>query len=299
MSVEGWQKIRSGFGPAPDGGLGSAVFGVRIRKSVTGVFVFLRGAVISVLRLGSAVGVICVVFSINLAEAAKAGETDWTKFFIGGQIGFGWNDFNISIAPPEGESESLRPLEDFNGVVAGVQVGKNFYQAATFVAGIVADFNWNAGANSRSSSEFSSICQAHSEVACLMTTEVANSTVSLNSNWDASIRGRAGFLPLPDLLIYGTAGVAFVGVSVRSWRSTTDYLPWGPTTTSMSASDEGIVSGYVIGVGAEGLVMPSVGLFVQLLHYGFDDTNLRLYRSHPSVSIDKSIIEMGVRLYFN
>lgn len=240
-----------------------------------------------------------MTFGLALADQAAAQETDWTKPFVGGQFGLGWDDFSISNIPAGGDYGAFKPLEGYHGVAAGVQVGKNFYQHGAFVAGIVGDLDWNDRGNNRSSSQSSSVCQAYSEAACLMTTEVTGSNVGLNLNWDASVRGRAGFLALPNLLVYGTAGVAFGGVSVRASHSATNFLPWGPSTTAASASDNEIISGYVVGIGAEALVARNVGAFVQVLHYEFGDESLRLYGSPSNLDFDKTIVEMGISFYTN
>ena len=115
---------------------------------------------------------------------------NWTGFYIGlnGGGAFGqsnWTDSNPALFPATGNF----PV---NGFLFGGTLGAN-YQMGAFVAGIEADGDW-AGVNGTT---FNTSCGG---VGC-----------ETNSNWLATVRGRAGYA-WDRVLFYGTAGGAFANL---------------------------------------------------------------------------------------
>lgn len=135
---------------------------------------------------------------------------DWTGFYIGGQVGGQWgNDLN-----------GLKP----DGVVGGVHVGYN-WQTGALVVGVESDFE---GANVRDSSALG-----------------GGLTESFRNRWQGSVRGRVGWAVSPQMLLYGTGGVAFAENLYR----VTDGL----TTDSW----HGQQVGYTVGGGLEYMFAPA------------------------------------------
>ncbi len=130
---------------------------------------------------------------------APAPAISWTGFFIGGQVG----------AVALDETANWSPYYTYNGrsyydpdeagwykssgtqVTAGVNVGYD-YQMNSWVLGVIGDFNGRFGSVSYS--------------------DYYKDT----PNWDASIRGRLGYLLTPNALVYLTGGVAFGGFQLGS-----------------------------------------------------------------------------------
>ena len=126
--------------------------------------------------------------------AAPAPATPWTGFFIGGQVGAVALDETANWSPSytyNGRSyydSEYGGWEKLSGtqVTAGVNVGYD-YQMNSWVLGVIGDFNGRFGSVSYSDDYRDT------------------------PNWDASIRGRLGYLLTPNALVYLTGGVAFGG----------------------------------------------------------------------------------------
>jgi outer membrane immunogenic protein len=106
---------------------------------------------------------------------------DWTGFYIGGHVGYGWADkswrdgfglFGIS--------------QEANGFLGGAQAGFN-YQIGQFVLGVEGDWSWSGMKGSTNT------------VASNFTTDV---------NWTATMTGRAG-IAFDRWLVYGKGGAAW------------------------------------------------------------------------------------------
>ena len=75
-------------------------------------------------------------------------------------------------------------------------------------------------------------------------------------NWDASVRGRLGYLVTPDTLIYGTGGVAFQNIEAFGQCGSLISSALCFTTTGQTAPSPGITQsttlvGWTIGAGVE------------------------------------------------
>ena len=156
--------------------------------------------------------------------AAPAGS--WTGFHIGAQGGV------VSSAFTTGSYSWDNNFFDFTGgdatqVFAGVNAGYN-QQINNWVWGIEGDLNYKAG---------------HGFYAPL--------NLEIRSGWDASIRGKLGFLLTPSALIYATGGVAFT--SFKTEQATFNNGPNGGTNGEFSGGPDIGSSrvGWTIGGGAE------------------------------------------------
>jgi len=100
--------------------------------------------------------------------------------------------------------------------------------------------------------------------------------------WLATIRGRAGFLATPMLMIYGTGGLAFG--QVRDTVSVTG-IPTAFTGVTVASSNDEIRLGFAGGGGAELMVSGPWSAKVEYLYYHLtDDTVLLNFNSLPNDS---------------
>jgi outer membrane immunogenic protein len=99
---------------------------------------------------------------------------NWTGFYIGGNVGYGW-------ARVTGSDGGVSVSEDLSGVIAGGLVGFN-WQAGMFVGGIEADYQWSD-----------------------QKVSIFDATFRISSF--ATVRGRAG-VAVDNVYIYGTGGYA-------------------------------------------------------------------------------------------
>jgi outer membrane immunogenic protein len=146
---------------------------------------------------------------------------NWTGFYLGGNIGYGWGNGDTSFTPLPTAAGfinlapttlSVRP----RGVLGGIQGGYN-WQTAGFVLGLEADFQ---GASINGNTTTSPIIQFNG------TPFGAGSSLSATEdlNWFGTVRGRLGFTPIDRVLIYGTGGLAYGNVT---YSANSDFRPVG------------------------------------------------------------------------
>jgi outer membrane immunogenic protein len=235
---------------------------------------------------------------------APAPVATWTGFYAGLNIGGGWssNGGNDSYLPyadttyPIGSTPlgSATPnlfflpgggttASNTGGVVGGGQIGYN-YQFNSFVIGAEADFQGTSitGGNQGNYAGLYDSPYVGSNTG-LLTPLVTGNGGNLGLPWFGTVRGRAGYLVTPTLLLYGTAGFAYGGVDVFQ-RSNTS-------------------TGWTAGGGAEWLFAPHWSakleyLYVDLASSGIYGayTGWELGNNHhPQINV----VRAGVNYHFN
>jgi outer membrane immunogenic protein len=131
----------------------------------------------------------------------------WQGLYGGVHLGWGWSG-------------------DASGVVGGGQIGYN-WQSNQFVYGIEGD-----------------ISGADIGISETIVVQGAVLNASASIDWIATLRGRLGVLVQPNLLVYGTAGLAVVNAEAHA--SVTSF-GFG----QISASESDTETGLVYGVGIE------------------------------------------------
>ena len=204
--------------------------------------------------------------ALMVASSAKAADMlpmlkapappawNWSGFYIGGHAGYGWghdpqSDQVFGTAGP--------PIGDINsqGVVWGFQAGAN-WQSGSWVGGLEIDLS-GAGIKGSSSSSADTIS--------VFGTETETDRFDLLG----SARARFGFLPVPNVLVYGTAGPAWTEVtridegSVFAFGFFQDFRDANPSWRF----------GLAAGVGVEARLGDSNWLGrVEYLHYDFGNS---------------------------
>ena len=170
-------------------------------------------AAASILFAGTASAADLAARPYTKAPPPVAAVYDWTGFYIGGNVGYGWGentDPRLSFVNPGNAGDigsflganapfttgnlfpNLRP----DGVFGGGQIGYD-KQFGTWVVGIVAD-----------------IQAADFKASRLVTTPVATTganadeSLSARIDWFGTVRGKLGFAA-NDWLFYGTGGLAY------------------------------------------------------------------------------------------
>jgi outer membrane immunogenic protein len=160
----------------------------------------MRGGLLALAGLaGAAVlngGAIAADLKAPVYKAPPAGVIpaayDWTGFYVGGHVGYGWGQKNWR------DTFGLDASSTPNGFLGGGQVGYN-YQIGQYVLGVEADGSWSGIKGG---------------------TTALGSTIDNNVDWTSTVTGRAG-LAFDRWLVYGKGGVAFAG----DRYSTNRYTP--------------------------------------------------------------------------
>lgn len=191
-----------------------------------------------------------------IAPAIQAPIGSWTGFYLGGHLGLGFSgrfDNNAAI-----------PLGGASGFLGGLQAGYDF-QMDRFVAGVAADMSLTT-INKR------------------FTPLVGNAFRGRHGT-EGSFRVRAGFAVQNNLLLYGTGGLAFGGVSVSEFN---------PAVFNQSR----MAVGWTAGFGGEYKFTPNVS---GLVEYRYTDLSRGLFNNLPTtprVGYEGHAVRTGVNYRF-
>jgi outer membrane immunogenic protein len=209
---------------------------------------------LAILLTGVAVPAIAADLPVKAPYAAPV-YSDWTGFYLFGFGGYSWgkispDDFNLSAL-----NRSLHNPKPKGGVFGFG--GGYLWQYGAWVGGLEVDYGFSSEKDNQSISQ---------------TVGGTTETLALHSKIDAlgSARVRAGYLLMPSLLAYGTAGVGWG----RSEISITDTLCSRGTQCivpiSLSAKENQF--GWVAGGGMEFKLFQHLRLRGEYLHYDFGST---------------------------
>lgn len=162
-----------------------------------------------------------------------------------------------------------------SGFIGGGQVGYNWqpgYLNNNLVFGFEADIQGvvSTGNTTRSINTISPLSNGGSLL----------NSMNANGNMDffGTVRGRLGYLAMPNLLVYGTGGLAYGNVSYSvnlaqnglNVAGTASQIAWG------SGYYSNVQVGWTAGGGAEWMFMPNWSAKVEYLYYDLGDNNLEI-----------------------
>jgi len=144
-------------------------------------------------------------------KASPVALYNWTGFYIGGDIGARfsrakWTTLDYDTLTPSAVDNPAN-LDRTSARIGGY-VGYNWMFAPAWLAGLEADIGWAGGTASHT---------PFPGIAFLSPTLGAgNDFVNAKLTWDASVRGRLGYLVAPNWLVYGTGGVAWQRINTSA-----------------------------------------------------------------------------------
>jgi outer membrane immunogenic protein len=180
-----------------------------------------------------------------------------------------------------------------NGFLGGAQIGYN-WQVSQFVFGLETDFQ---GAELKGSVY---VAGPFAEVGG-GTSGPASFTADERLSWLGTARGRVGFLIMPNLLLYGTGGLAYGEVSVDQ-NTIFPGLQY-PSSTS------GTRAGWTVGGGFEYAIDPHWSVKFEALYYDLGSISTSggpvppspppVYLGGKTFDIDGAIVRAGVNYKFD
>ena len=178
---------------------------------------------------------------------AAAPVSNWSGLYVGGNLGYGWGSGNTDFSfPAEFGFNNATLGARSSGVIGGAQLGYN-WQIGSLVTGLEADIQ---GSGIKGSARAPAI----PTVVPLVPFESSLSSEHKLS-WFGTVRGRLGVTVTPELLLYGTGGLAYgrVDASANSFESF--ELGGGQAQAQAQAQAPASVSktkiGWTAGAGAE------------------------------------------------
>ncbi|WP_310619004.1 outer membrane protein [Flexibacterium corallicola] len=175
---------------------------------------------------------------------------DWNGAYAGASAGWGF-------LGADGKSGASGALDtDTDGVNLGVFGGYNFMASPNILLGTEADISFNDYDKSVSGTE-------------------------LKSDWNGSLRGRAGYV-MDRTLVYGTGGLALADFEAKS----------------SSDKDDTIAVGYVVGAGVEQALTDRVNARIEYNYQDFGTEKFDLDGETQKVSLDDHLVRAGVSVNF-
>jgi outer membrane immunogenic protein len=201
-------------------------------------------------------------------KAPVAPAWSWTGSYVGSDVGAKWMDTTwtaTSLRDPPGVIGGTQlPIDasspskfNLTGARVGGYAGYNWQIAPRWITGIEGDF----GYSNKTQSKFGFPgCEPATSGCVTGLTATPNGlpfggdTTAVTMRWDASARARLGYLFTPDLLLYGTSGVAFQNVQatgICAPFASSAYCNGGPQPSPSSITQTPTLVGWTVGAGAE------------------------------------------------
>jgi len=186
----------------------------------------------------------------------------WAGFYLGVHGGYGWKQDDFS----QSDNFTFTAPQQLNGVksqgaIYGGHAGYN-WQFGRAVTGLELDFSATGIKGSNGISETTTLGGGGTRTVTLSLAE--------NVKYLGSARARLGGLPTDNVLLYGTAGLAWERLDSTSSNLLTDNPPAAPVTQLLTTKTAIDKFGWVAGVGAEMMLgSPNWIGRVEYLHYDF------------------------------
>jgi outer membrane immunogenic protein len=222
---------------------------------------------------------------------------NWTGFYISGSAGYSWGaeDNTLLFTNPTVTVPGAVPSThsyDLNGFIGGGGAGYNF-QIDSIVLGLEADFSYTHFAGSASSSG------AFGPIVPAFLTSPFSYTQTAEINWLGTLRGRIGFTPASNFLVYGTGGFAY------GHAKATTLLTF-PLVSFVGAAS-GTKTGWTAGGGVEYALGKRWSVKVEYLYYDLgsllvDDVPVRLkapFETWVDFPLHGSIARVGLNYKLN
>jgi outer membrane immunogenic protein len=186
----------------------------------------------------------------------------WTGFYVGANVGGAWSSNNALWSPlPSSAAFGVFPIAGNTGgssAIGGFQAGYNWQFAPTWVVGLEGDWSW-----AKTGGSFNAPWTTNPG-----SVVVPGSFTSMSStlDWVSSLRARLGYLVMPNLMAYGTAGGAWGKIDYAASNSG-GVVPYA-TSTAFSSTQ----GGWVAGGGLEWMITNNWLLRGEYLYYSLNSS---------------------------
>lgn len=198
----------------------------------------------------------------------------WTGLYIGVNAGYTWSGRSATVTAmsagqvlgqgevPQWEQfaagERVTALLNTNGFIGGGQIGYNQQIGSRLVAGVEFDMVGLA---------------SHAKTVTFVAPGAAN-TLSVGQmgrawDWGGGLTARAGFLLMPNLLIYGRGGLAFAHAAFGVNGFANGFAPFYATGQAAFGNPGKVYTGWQIGGGGEFRITPNWSVFTEYRYADF------------------------------
>lgn len=214
------------------------------------------------------------------AYAPPPPALSWAGFYAGLNAGYEFGDDPVNTtstntfiglgAGGPALAAAITGLSNFSApannhrFIGGGQIGYNWQFSTLWVAGLETDIQGLAGSQGSSTIASTSAITGFPVNALDQT-----ASVSRGVDYLGTVRGRVGILAIPNLLLFGTGGLAYGGVeaSTRITQTLTGPSAVSPPTWSGAGSVSNTRVGWTVGGGLEWMFLPNWSAKVEYLYY--------------------------------
>jgi outer membrane immunogenic protein len=196
----------------------------------------------------------------------------WTGFYVGVHAGYAWGDEDDDLDDQFRDVRDDAASFDVDGFFGGAHAGYNV-QFGSLVIGVEGDVDFSAADGDNDFSAFGGDITGD---------------LSLEANWQASLRARAGFA-IDRALVYATGGVAFANADLE-FEGDFD----GP----FSFSDDQTFTGWTIGLGVEYAFTDNLIGRLEARYTDFGDQDFDLEEGTVNVDWTQTSVMAGVSYKF-
>jgi opacity protein-like surface antigen len=221
--------------------------------------------------------------SVKAPPAPPPPPFTWTGFYLGMDYGYTWSaspsitalsanlvdQSFLGWGAPSALSASGTTNAKLDGFLAGGGLGYNWQFYDRFVAGVEADLE---GAGVRGGGGLQNIVP-NPNVLGLSAFAVTGAKLNRNLEYLSTVRGRLGYTPLPNLLVYATGGLAFGGVSESATIGQNLRPSFFGTGEAKGSAFENR-AGWTVGAGVEYALTPALSAKVEYLYYDLGSKTL-------------------------
>jgi outer membrane immunogenic protein len=233
---------------------------------------------------------------------------NWTGFYIGGNVGYGWDSRTSNLAITTTNPNytdaldavvdagsyptSLSPVA--NGVLGGGQIGYNWQLPSQWLVGLEADI------------QSSGIKGSDSRTLSPAFFDVTSTSMAKSIDWLGTLRGRVGFLATPQWLLYTTGGLAYgkANISFNTVDVTSGCVALA--TLCAAGSSSGVRAGWTAGAGAEAMLAPNWSVKVEYLYVDLGRRSADIPSPtipaiifSPSTNFRENIVRAGLNYHLN
>jgi outer membrane immunogenic protein len=240
---------------------------------------------------------------------AVAPVSNWTGLYIGGNVGYGWDSGSTGISGTTnnpGLAPGLAAIfaagsypaalsTSAKGVIGGGQIGYNWQMPSQWLIGLEADLQGSGITGSASQTQTPAFFDSTS------------TGVTKSIDWFGTVRGRVGFLATPQVLLYGTGGLAYG--QTKSSFTTTD-VTFGciaNATLCANGSSSSVRAGWTAGAGAEAMLGSNWSAKLEYLYVDLGRYSPSISTStlpavvffNTSAQFHEQVVRVGLNYHFN
>ena len=239
--------------------------------------------------------------AVKARPPALAPACVWCGWYVGGNVGGAWDAHTSSSFSGDPATAPYFAVNEFpsslspnaRGVLGGGQIGYNWQVAPNFILGLEADIQGSGykGTATATPNPTGGYVQF-------------STSAEQQSNWFGTARARAGFLPSPNLLIYGTGGLAY-GQTEVGFNTFPAAFACGGGYTCASGSSSTTRAGWTAGGGFEWMFAPHWSVKAEYLFLDLGSQSVTaavpyepIYSFTASAPFRENVVRGGLNWHF-